>query len=77
MAEPRAARYTDIVPAKKTVIGSKVVNAQNEDLGQIEELGSYSTLEPAGSLTRSYLLEGFLGWVRSILPFPGTRSTSI
>jgi hypothetical protein len=38
MAEPRAARYTDIVPAKKTVIGSKVVNAQNEDLGKIEDL---------------------------------------
>ena len=38
MAEPRVVRYTDIVPAKKTVIGSKVVNAQNEDLGKIEDL---------------------------------------
>ena len=38
MAEPRAARYTDGVPAKKTVIGSKVVNVQNEDLGEIEDL---------------------------------------
>jgi PRC-barrel domain len=38
MAEPRAARYTDIVPAKKTVIGSNVVNAQNENLGKIEDL---------------------------------------
>ena len=38
MAEPRAARYIDIVPAKKTVIGSKVVNAQNEDLGKIEDV---------------------------------------
>jgi len=38
MAEPRAARYTDIVAAKKTVIGSAVVNAQNEDLGIIEDL---------------------------------------
>ena len=38
MAEPKAARYTDIVPAKKTVIGSNVVNAQNEDLGKIEDL---------------------------------------
>ena len=38
MAEPRAARYTDIVPAKKIVIGSKVVNVQNEDLGKIEDL---------------------------------------
>jgi PRC-barrel domain len=38
MVEPRTARYTDIVPAKKTVIGSNVVNAQNEDLGKIEDL---------------------------------------
>src|ERR1039458_5367854 len=38
IAETRAVRYTDIVPAKKTVIGSKVVNAQNEDLGKIEDL---------------------------------------
>jgi hypothetical protein len=38
MAEPRIARYTVIVPAKKTVIGSKVLNAQNEDLGKIEDL---------------------------------------
>ena len=37
MEEPRVARYTDIVPAKKTVIGSKVVNIQNEDLGKIED----------------------------------------
>ena len=36
MAEPRVARYTDIVPAKKTVIGSNVVNARNEDLGKID-----------------------------------------
>ena len=36
--EKRIGRYTDIVPAKKTVIGSKVVNAQNEDLGKIEDL---------------------------------------
>jgi len=38
MEEPRVARYTDIVAAKKTVIGSKVFNAQNEDLGKIEDL---------------------------------------
>ena len=38
MAEPCAARYTDIVPAKKTVIGSSVVNTKNEDLGKIEDL---------------------------------------
>ncbi len=38
MAEPRVARYTNIVPAKKTVIGSKVINQQNEDLGKIEDI---------------------------------------
>jgi hypothetical protein len=38
IAEKRIVRYTDIVPAKNTVIGSKVVNAQNEDLGKIEDL---------------------------------------
>ena len=31
-------RYTNIVPAKKTVIGSKVINQQNEDLGKIEDI---------------------------------------
>src|SRR5665811_284856 len=38
MAGPKAGSYTDIVLAKKTVIGSKVVNAQHEDLGKIEDL---------------------------------------
>ena len=38
MVEPRTARYTDIAGAKKTVIGSSVVNTQNEDLGKIEDL---------------------------------------
>jgi PRC-barrel domain protein len=38
IAESRAVRYTNIVPAKKTARGSKVVNAQNEDLGIVEDL---------------------------------------
>lgn len=38
MAEPRAAKYIDIVAAKKTLIGCKVYNKQNEDLGQIEDV---------------------------------------
>jgi sporulation protein YlmC with PRC-barrel domain len=38
MVEPRTAKYTDIVLAKKTVIGSNVVNAANEDLGKIEDI---------------------------------------
>ena len=38
MAEARVATYTNVVPAKKTVIGSKVVNQENEDLGNIEDV---------------------------------------
>jgi hypothetical protein len=38
MAEPRAVRYADIAPAKKTVIGSDVFNPQNENLGKIEDI---------------------------------------
>ena len=38
MAEARAVRHTDIVGAKKTVIGSNVVNKHNEELGKIEDL---------------------------------------
>jgi hypothetical protein len=36
--ETRVVSYTDIVPAKKTLIGSEVVNAHNENLGTIEDL---------------------------------------
>ena len=38
MAEARMATYPNVLPAKKTVIGSKVFNQQNEDLGKIEDL---------------------------------------
>ena len=39
MAEARTARATGYgSPAKKTIIGSSVVNQQNEDLGKIEDL---------------------------------------
>ena len=39
MAEARTARTTGyVIPAKKTIIGSSVVNQQNEDLGKIEDL---------------------------------------
>jgi hypothetical protein len=59
MAEPRAARCTDIVPAKKTVIGRKVVNAQNEDLGKIEDLVLHAR---AGRIAYAVLsFRGFLG----------------
>ena len=68
MAEPRAARYTDIVPAKKTVIGSKVVNAQNEDLGKIEDL----VLDAgAGRIAYAVLsFGGFLGMGEKFFAIP-------
>ncbi len=59
MAEPKAVRYTDIVPAKKTVIGSKVINQQNEDLGKIEDIVIDAA---AGRITYAVLsFGGFLG----------------
>ena len=37
--EPRTGTYaTSVVAAKKHIIGANVVNAQNEDLGKIEDL---------------------------------------
>jgi PRC-barrel domain protein len=38
MAEERVATYTNVVPVNKAVIGSKVVNPENEDLGTIEDV---------------------------------------
>jgi hypothetical protein len=38
MAQARMATYPLVVPAKKIVIGNKVVNQENEDLGKIEDL---------------------------------------
>jgi hypothetical protein len=59
MAEARMATYANIFPAKKTVIGSKVVNAQNEDLGKIDDI---AIDVEAGRITYAVLsFEGFLG----------------
>lgn len=38
MVEALTGRYTEIVAAKKTIIGCNVVNAQKQNLGKIEEL---------------------------------------
>ena len=38
MAEARMATYPNIFPAKKSVIGTRVINQQNEDLGKIEDI---------------------------------------
>jgi hypothetical protein len=75
MAEPRTARYADIVPAKKTGIGNKVVNAQNEDLGRIEDL-----VLDAGTGRIAYAVlsfGGFLGMGDKYLLFRGTPCASI
>jgi hypothetical protein len=58
MAEPRVSRYTNIVPAKKTVIGSKVINGQNEELGKIEDL-----VLDAGSGRVAYAVLSFGGFL--------------
>lgn len=68
MAEAKAVRYVDIVPAKKTVIGSKVVNRQNEDLGKIEDL----VLDAgAGRIAYAVLsFGGFLGMGEKFFAIP-------
>ena len=70
MAEARAARYTDIVPAKKTVIGSRIVNIQSEDLGKIEDL-----VIDAGAGRIAYAVlsfGGFLGMGEKYFAIPWT-----
>jgi sporulation protein YlmC with PRC-barrel domain len=58
VAEPKLAKYKDIVPAK-TVIGSSVVNANYEDLGRIEDLVLDAS---AGRIAYAVLsFGGFLG----------------
>src|SRR5580693_5550426 len=59
MAEARVATYTNLVPIKKIVIGSKVVNQQNQDLGKIEDVVIDAA---AGRITYAVLsFGGFLG----------------
>ncbi len=59
MAQVRMATYPVVVPAKKTVIGSKVVNQENEDLGKIEDVVIDAG---AGRITYAVLsFGGFLG----------------
>jgi PRC-barrel domain len=58
MAQPAARRETNFIKTKESVIGTKVVNAQNEDLGKIEDI-----ILEAGSGRAAYavLSFGFLG----------------
>ena len=77
MAEVKAARYVNLVPAKKTVIGSEVTNQQSEDLGKIEDLICDLA---SGRIAYAVLsFGGFLGssaWVTSISPSLGKRLDS-
>jgi hypothetical protein len=69
MARPKVARHIEIVPAKKTVIGSRVVNAQNEDLGKIEDLALDAE---AGRIAYAVLSSfgGFLGMGEKYFAIP-------
>jgi hypothetical protein len=59
MAQARMATYPVVVPAKKIVIGSKIVNQENEDLGKIEDVVIDAE---AGRITYAVLsFGGFLG----------------
>src|SRR5256885_1294665 len=59
MAEARTAKLTGyVVPAKKTIIGSSVVNQQNQDLGKIEDL-----VIDAGSGRIAYAVLSFGGFL--------------
>jgi sporulation protein YlmC with PRC-barrel domain len=59
MAEPRAARSMDVIPANRYIIGSKVVNQQAENIGKVEDLVIDAG---AGRITYAVLsFGGFLG----------------
>jgi PRC-barrel domain len=58
MAQPAARRLTNFVRANKDIIGTKVVNPQDEDLGKIEDL----IVDSSGRISYAVLsFGGFLG----------------
>ena len=58
MAQPAVRRTTNFVRANKDIIGTKVVNPQNEDLGKIEDL----IVDSSGRVSFAVLsFGGFLG----------------
>jgi hypothetical protein len=58
MAQPSARRQTNFIKTKDSVIGTKVVNAQNEDLGKIEDI-----ILEAGSGRAAYAVLSFGGFL--------------
>jgi PRC-barrel domain len=58
MAQPAARRQTNFIRTKKSVIGTKVVNVQNEDLGKIEDV-----ILEAGSGRAAYAVLSFGGFL--------------
>jgi len=58
MAQPAARRQTNFIKTKESVIGTKVVNAQNEDLGKIEDV-----ILEAGSGRAAYAVLSFGGFL--------------
>ena len=69
MVEPRAARYAqNVILAKQHIIGSKVTNPQNEDLGKIEDIAFDAS---AGRITYAVLsFGGFLGMGDKLFAIP-------
>jgi hypothetical protein len=58
MAQPAARRHINYVRANKDIIGTKVVNPQDEDLGKIEDL----IVDSSGRVSYAVLaFGGFLG----------------
>ena len=68
MAEPRAARSAGAIPANKYIIGSKVVNQQDENIGKIEDI----VIDPgAGRIAYAVLsFGGFLGMGNKYFAIP-------
>jgi len=68
VSEPRVATYANVVPAMKAVIGSKVVNQQDEYLGKIEDV---AVDVEAGRIAYAVLsFGGFLGIGDKYFPIP-------
>ena len=58
MTQARAVRYTDIAPAKKSVVGGEAVSTRNEDLGRIEDLILHPGVGPVSYGCISFQLVG-------------------
>src|ERR1051325_7479968 len=68
MAEPRAAQSREVIPANEYIIGSKVVNPQDENIGKIDDLVIDAN---AGRIAYAVLsFGGFLGMGNKYFAIP-------